>query len=335
MEQPDDLGADQQSGALQPGTAHSDAAHSDAVQSEPAKAVPARAEPTKAEPARAEAPKPATPQQSAVTETRKTLLFANDKSSGKTTTANAVLVSLLDRYPLLMRSVSVREYDRQPRLANIFRSEDGLAAMEHHDARNAHAFDLSREMAHDPNATPWDDLLFALGSGSMVVDLGANMFADICRILDEEPRPIFPEGGAMMGVCIPVTTAADSIESAITAIEAVLSWGPKVQVFAVQQEYLGRLDSHVPEWTDFRDRILATEGSRFQAIRIEKLAVADIGSVVFQRIDRLVSNAQEMLRSTTLQGAEYIRAVRKARSEVAWGAKTMDAVRPISDWFAH
>ena len=30
---------------------------------------------------------------------RKTLIFANDKSSGKTTTANAVLVSLLQRYP--------------------------------------------------------------------------------------------------------------------------------------------------------------------------------------------------------------------------------------------
>ena len=60
---------------------------------------------------------------------RKTLIFANDKSSGKTTTANAVLVSLLDRYPLLMRSVQVREYDRQPRLATIFRKEDGFASM--------------------------------------------------------------------------------------------------------------------------------------------------------------------------------------------------------------
>ena len=69
-------------------------------------------------------------------------------------------------------------------------------------------------------------------------------------------------------------------------------------------------------------------------IRIEKLAVADIGRVVFQRIDRMVSSAQEMLRSTNLQGADYIRAVRKARAEVAWGAKTMDAIKPIADWFA-
>jgi hypothetical protein len=266
--------------------------------------------------------------------TRKTLIFANDKSSGKTTTANAVLVSLLDRYPLLMRSVAVREYDRQPRLANIFRREDGLGSMTHYDARNAQAFDAGREMAHDPNATPWDDLLFALGSGGLVVDLGANIFAEICRILDEEPRPIFPEGGQTMGVVVPVTTATDSVESAIGAIEAAIAWGPKVQVFAVEQEYLGRFDGPVPDWNAFRDRMIATEGSRFQAIRVEKLAVADIGRVVFQRIDQLVSNAQEMLRSTTLQGADYIRAVRKARAEVAWGAKTMDCVRPIADWFA-
>ena len=283
-------------------------------------------------PAAAEAAAPAT---GGAASSRKTLIFANDKSSGKTTTANAVLVSLLDRYPLLMRSVAVREYDRQPRLANIFRREDGLASMTHHDARNAQAFDLSREIAHDPNATPWDDLLFALGSGGMVVDLGANIFAEINRILDDEPRPIFPEGGQLVGVVVPVTTAGDSIESAISVIEAAISWGPKVQVFAVEQEYLGRFDNQVPEWTGFRDRLLATDGSRFQVIRIEKLTVADIGRVVFQRIDRLVANAQEMLRSTTLQGADYIRAVRKARAEVAWGAKTMDVVRPVADWFAH
>ncbi len=266
--------------------------------------------------------------------TRKTLVFANDKSSGKTTTANSVIVSLLDRYPALMRSVAVREYDRQPRLANIFGKADGLGSITHYDARNAQAFDTSREMAHDPNATAWDDLLFALGNGGMIVDLGANIFAEINRILDEEPRPIFPEGGQMMGVVVPVTTATDSVESAVAAIEAALGWGPKVQVFAVEQEYLGRFDQGVPGWTDVRDRIAAAEGSRFQAIRIEKLAVADIGRVVFQRIDQLVSNAQEMLRSTTLQGADYIRAVRKARSEVAWGAKTMDAIRPVADWFA-
>ena len=81
---------------------------------------------------------------------RKTLIFANDKSSGKTTTANAVLVSLLDRYPMLMRGVEVREYERQPRLATIFRKEDGLANVAHYDARNAQAFDAARHLAGDP-----------------------------------------------------------------------------------------------------------------------------------------------------------------------------------------
>jgi hypothetical protein len=266
---------------------------------------------------------------------RRTLVFANDKSSGKTTTANAVLVSLLDRYPLLMRSVSVREYDRQPRLATIFRKEDGLGGMTHHDARNAQAFDMDRELAFDPNATAWDDLLFNLGSGGLIVDLGANIFADICRILDEEPRPIFPDDGECIGVVVPVTTARDSIESAISVIEGVIGWGPKVAIFAVQAEYLGRFDGSAPqEWTEFRDRMLAQEGDRFSVLRIEKLQVADIGRVVFQRIDRMVAEAQSMLRSTDLQGADYIRAIRKARAEVAWGAKTLDAVRPIADWFA-
>ena len=269
------------------------------------------------------------------TTTRKTLIFANDKSSGKTTTANAVIVSLLDRYPMMMRSVAVREYDRQPRLANVFRKEDGLASVTHHDARNAHAFEMSRDLAHDPNATPWDVLWCALGSGGLAVDLGANIFAEICRILDDAPRPLFPDGGEMMGVVVPLTTATDSVESAILAIEATIGWGPKVRVFAVEQEYLGRFsDGSAPEWVEFRDNLVRTEGGRFQVLRIEKLGVSDIGRVVFQRIDRLVANAQEMLRSTSLQGADYIRAVRKARAEVAWGAKTMDAVRPIADWFA-
>ncbi len=266
--------------------------------------------------------------------TRKTLIFANDKSSGKTTTANAVIVSLLDRYPMLMRSVAVREYDRQPRLANIFRKEDGLAGMTHYDARNAQAFEASRELAHDPNATAWDDLLFALGAGGLAVDLGANIFAEICRILDDEPRPIFPDGGETMGLVVPVTTASDSVESAIAAIEAAIGWGPKVRIFAVEQEYLGRFEGAAPEWQEFLARTAKAEPGRFTVIRIEKLGVADIGRVVFQRIDRLVSNAQEMLRSTSLQGADYIRAVRKARAEVAWGAKTMEAVKPIADWFA-
>ena len=190
-------------------------------------------------------------------------------------------------------------------------------------------------MAHDPNATPWDDLLFSLGAGGLLVDLGANIFAEICRILDEEPRPIFPDGGEMIGVVVPVTTASDSVESAISAIEMALGWGPKVQVFPVEQEYLGRFDGMQGEWPAFRERILKAEGGRCQVVRIEKLQVADIGRVVFQRIDLMVSEAQEMLRSTSMQGAEYIRAVRKARAEVAWGAKTMDAVRPIADWFAH
>jgi hypothetical protein len=266
---------------------------------------------------------------------RRTLVFANDKSSGKTTTANAVLVSLLDRYPMLMRSVSVREYDRQPRLATIFRKEDGLGAMTHHDARNAQAFDADRELAFDPNATAWDDLLFNLCSGSLIVDLGANIFADICRILDDEPRPIFPDDGECIGVVVPVTTARDSIESAISVIEAVTGWGPKVAIFVVQQEYLGRFDGSAPEmWTEFRDRVLAQEGGRVTLLRIEKLPAADIGRVVFQRIDRMVAEAQNMLRSTELQGADYIRAIRKARAEVAWGAKTLEAVRPIADWFA-
>ena len=266
--------------------------------------------------------------------TRKTLLFANDKSSGKTTTANAVLVSLLDRYPLLMRSVQVREYDRQPRLATIFRKEDGILSVAHHNARNAQAFDVGREIAHDPNATLWDDLLYALGAGSLVVDLGANIFADICRILDDEPRPIFPEGGQTVGVVVPVTTASDSVESAIFAIQTAIGWGARVQVFAVEQEYLGRFSLATGEWPAFRDRLAKAEALRFRAVRIERLPVADIGRVVFQRIDRLVSDAKATLQSTSLQGADYIRAVRQARAEVAWGAKTMDAVRPIADWFA-
>ncbi len=266
--------------------------------------------------------------------TRKTLIFANDKSSGKTTTANAVLVSLLDRFPMLMRSVEVREYERQPRLSTMFGAADGIGRITHYDARNAEAFEASRDLADDPNATPWDDLLFALGNGGLLVDLGANIFTEICRILDDEPRPIFPDAGEAMGVVVPVTTAADSVESAISAIEAAIGWGAKVQVFAVEQEYLGTFGA-AGTWPAFKQRITQAEGGRFKAIRIEKLKVADIGGVVFQRIDKLVSNAQAMLQSSGLQGADYIRAVRQARSEVGWGARTMDAVRPIADWFAH
>ncbi len=267
------------------------------------------------------------------TTSRKTLIFANDKSSGKTTTASAVLVNLLDRYPAMMRNVEVREYERQPRLSTLFDASDGLAAIAHFDARNAEAFEAARDLADDPNATAWDDLLFALGNGALIVDLGANIFTEICRILDEEPRPIFPDGGECMGVVVPVTTAADSVESAIAAIESALSWGARVQVFAVEQKYLGAFTATGP-WPEFRQRLLQTEASRFQVVRIEKLKVADIGSVVFQRIDKLVTNAQAALKDSTLQGAGYIRAVRQARSEVGWGARTMEAVQPIADWFA-
>jgi len=79
-----------------------------------------------------------------VAKARKTLVFANDKSSGKTTTANAVMVSLIQRYPILMKTIEVREYERHPRLATIFRREDGIGAVVHRDARNAAAFDMSR-----------------------------------------------------------------------------------------------------------------------------------------------------------------------------------------------
>jgi hypothetical protein len=265
---------------------------------------------------------------------RRTLLFANDKSSGKTTTANAVLVSLLERFPQQMRNVELREYDRFPHLANIFRKEDGLAGVMHFNARNAAAFDATRALAYDPNATPWDDLLFNIGVGGLIVDLGANMFADICRILDDEPRPIFPDGGEMIGVVVPVTTAPDSIHSAMTAIDAVIGWGPRTHLFIVEQEFLGPFGEAQGEWAAFRDRLRRDEPARVAVARIEKLVVADIGGVVHKRIDRLVADAQASLRSSTLQGADYIRAIRKARAEVGWGARTLEAVRPIADWFA-
>ena len=267
------------------------------------------------------------------TAARRTLIFANDKSSGKTTTTNAVLVSLLERYPTLMRSVAVREYDRQPRLATIFRKEDGLSSISHVDARNAAAYDQARQLAYDPNATQYDDLLYQIGMGGLIVDLGANIFADICRILDEEPRPVFPDGGENVGVVIPATTAYDSIDSAIFAAEAAMSWGPKVRIFLVEQEYLGRFTDETQEWNSFRERVLKHEGARTSVVKIEKLAVADIGRVVFQRIDRMVEQAQRVLSATNLSGAEYIRAIRKARAELAWGAQTLEAVRPIADWY--
>lgn len=272
---------------------------------------------------------------SPITHSRRTLIFANDKSSGKTTTANAVLVSLLERYPAVMRNVQVREYDRQPRLASIFSREDGIGAVMHVDARNAAAYDNARALAYDPNATPYDDLLYQMGLGGLIVDLGANIFADIAHVLDEEPRPVFPDGGECIGVVIPVTTASDSIDSAIFAIEAAAGWGPKVRLFVVEQEYLGRFSDPTPLWAPVRERLQRYESTRCTILRLEKLSVADIGSVVFHRIDRMVRDAQSVLGSTHLSGADYIRAIRKARSELAWGAKTLSEVKVIADWFAN
>ena len=265
---------------------------------------------------------------------RRTLIFANDKSSGKTTTANAVLVSLLTRYPILMRGIEVREYERSPRLSTIFRKEDGFGNVMHRDARNAAAFDFSRELAYDPNATQWDDLLYDIGVGNLIVDLGSNMFTEICRILDDEPRPIFPDGGDRVGLVVPVTTAGDSIESAMAAIDHAMSWGPRTHVFIVEQEYLGRFSGEMNDWSAYRERLMNAEPGRVRVSRVEKLAVADIGSVQFQRIDKIVSEAQAALRSDKLQGAALLRALRKARAEIAWGNKTLEAMKPIADWFA-
>ena len=175
----------------------------------------------------------------------------------QTTTANAVLVSLLQRYPILDevdRGARIRR--RHPRLSNIFRREDGIGAVVHRDARNAAAFDISRELAYDPNTTAWDDLLYDIGIGNLIVDLGSNMFTESARILDDEPRPIFPEGGDRVGVAVPVTTAADSIESAIAAIDAVVGWGRAGHVFIVEQEYLGRFNPEMHDWNAYRDRLL-------------------------------------------------------------------------------
>jgi hypothetical protein len=265
---------------------------------------------------------------------RRTLIFANDKSSGKTTTANAVIVSLLSRYPQLMRTMEVREYERHPRLSLIFRKEDGIGDVSHRDARNAAAFDLARELAYDPNATQWDELLYDIGMGNLIVDLGSNMFTEICRILDDEPRPIFPEGGGRVGVVVPVTTASDSVESATAAIDHVLTWGPRTRVFVVEQEYLGRFTPEMAEWSAYRDRLLAAESERAQVLRVDKLSVSDIGSVVFKRIDKIVAEAQATLRSDKLTGAALLRALRKARAEIAWGSRTLDSMQPIADWFA-
>ncbi len=269
-----------------------------------------------------------------VSRTRKSLIFANDKSSGKTTSANAVLVGLLQRFPALMKSVEVREYERHPRLAAIFHNEAGIGSISHRDARNAAAFETTRELARDPNATVWDDMIYAIGVGDLVIDLGSNMFTEICRILDDEPHPIFPEDGDRVGVVVPVTTAGDSLESGVSAIESVLGWGAKTHVFIIEQEYFGRFDEiEMREWNGFRDRLLAAEPGRVDVMRVERLAVANIGSVVFQRIDRMVSEAQKVLSSDELIGADLVRTLRKARAEIAWGNRTLLQMQPIVDWF--
>ena len=273
--------------------------------------------------------------QTSSSKTRKTLIFANDKSSGKTTTANAVLVSLLQRYPMLTREIDVREYERHPRLSLIFRKEDGFKSMGHRDARNGAAFDTARALAYDPNATPWDDLLYDIGVGNLIVDLGSNTFSEICRILDDEPRPIFPDGGDRVGVVVPITTAGDSIESGMTAIDHVCSWGPRTHVFIIEQEYLGRFTAEPSEWNSYRDRLMASNAHRVTVIRVEKLLVADIGSVVFQRIDKIMEQAQATLRSEKLTGAALLRALRQARAEISWGNRTLEVLRPVADWFAN
>jgi hypothetical protein len=135
-------------------------------------------------------------------------------------------------------------------------------------------------------------------------------------------------------VAVPVTTAADSLESGMAAIDHVCSWGPRTHIFIIEQEYLGRFTSELADWNSYRDRLVAADPSRVTVVRIEKLNVADIGSVVFQRIDKIVENAQTMLRSDKLTGAALLRALRQARAEISWGNRTMDAVKPIADWFA-
>lgn len=279
-------------------------------------------------------PVPPIPEVSPASRARKTLIFANDKSSGKTTSANAVIVGLLHDHPALMRSIEVREYERHARLAAIFHDEGGIGSLTHRDARNAAAFEATRELAHDPNATVWDDMIYAIGVGDLIIDLGSNMFTEICRILDDEPHPIFPDDGDRVGVVVPVTTAGDSLESGVSAIEGVLSWGARTRVFIIEQEYFGRFDdAEMREWTAYRDRLVAAEPNRVRVTRVERLAVANIGSVVFQRIDRMMSEAQKMLSSDDLTGAALVRALRKARGEIAWGNRTLLEMSPIVEWF--
>ena len=264
----------------------------------------------------------------------RTLLFANDKSSGKTTTASAVIVRLLQRHPGVLSAIEVREYERAPRLGLIFRAGDGIGAVIHCDARNEAAFDSARELASDPNATPWDDLLYDIGVGKLIVDLGSNTFTEICRILDDEPRPVFPEGGRRVGAVIPVTTAADSIESATMAIGSVIGWGPATTVFVVEQEYLGRFGPAMREWQSYCAHLLEAAPGRVQVIRLDRLMIADIGPVVFRRIDRMIGDAEAALRAPDLVGGALVRALRTARAEIAWGSRTLEAVAPIAEWFA-
>ena len=105
-------------------------------------------------------------------------------------------------------------------------------------------------------------------------------------------------------------------------------------MFVVEQEYLGRFTPDQHEWTAYRERLLSSEPGRVRFVKVDKLLVADIGSVVFQRIDKIVAEAQSALRSDKLTGAPLLRALRKARAEIAWGSRTLDAMKPIADWFA-
>ena len=121
----------------------------------------------------------------------------------------------------------------------------------------------------------------------------------------------------------------------MTAIDHVCTWGPRTHVFIIEQEYLGRFTAEPSEWNSYRDRLMASNAHRITVIKVEKLLVADIGSVVFQRIDKIMETAQATLRSEKLTGAALLRALRQARAEIAWGNRTLEVLRPVADWFAN
>ena len=118
------------------------------------------------------------------------------------------------------------------------------------------------------------------------------------------PARSSPMAGEMMGLVVPVTTASDSVESGDRVrSRRPLSWGPKVQDLRrgarISRPLRWRRGQNGREF--LRAHAEAAEGSPLPGSpRSRNSAVADIGRVVFQRIDRLVSSAQEMLRSTSL-----------------------------------